>query len=78
MVDIPKIVEAVRKRDIANRLADIYMIIATNNRAIEEADYKTYISGLNKSLGIKAEQKFDRDKFEELRALTSMGGNRAR
>jgi hypothetical protein len=54
------------------------MIIATNNRAIEEADYKSYISGLNKSLGIKAEQKFDRDKFEELRALTSMGANRAR
>jgi hypothetical protein len=77
-VDIPKIIEAARKRDIANRLADIYTIIATNNRSIEEADYKTYIGGLNKSLGIKTEQKFDRDKFEELRALTNMGGNRAR
>jgi hypothetical protein len=77
-VDIPKIIEAARKRDIADRLADIYMRIATNNRSIEEADYKTYIGGLNKSLGIKTEQKFDRDKFEELRALTSAGGNRTR
>jgi CRISPR/Cas system type I-B associated protein Csh2 (Cas7 group RAMP superfamily) len=77
-VDIPKIIEAARKRDIANRLADIYMRIATNNRSIEEADYKAYIGNLNKSLGIKTEQKFDRDKFEELRALTNMGGNRAR
>lgn len=78
MVDLPKIIEAVRKRDIANRLGDIYMIVATNNRSIEEADYKSYISGLNKSLGVKAEQKFDRAKFEELRALTSMGANKAR
>jgi hypothetical protein len=78
MVDLPKIIEAVRKRDIADRLGDIYMIVATNNRSIEEADYKTYIGGLNKSLGVKAEQKFDRAKFEELRALTGMGGNRAR
>jgi len=29
-------------------------------------------------LGVKAEQKFDRAKFEELRALTGMGGNKAR
>jgi hypothetical protein len=64
-VDIPKIIEAARKRDIANRLADIYMRVATNNRSIEEADYKTYIGGLNKILGIKADQKFDREKFEE-------------
>jgi hypothetical protein len=78
MVDIPKIIEAARKRDVANRLGDIYMIVATNNRSIEEADYKTYISGLNKSLGVKTEQKFDRAKFEELRALTGMGANRAR
>ena len=78
MVDLPKIIESARKRDIAKRLADINMIVATNNKALEDADYKSYISGLNKSLGIKAEQKFDRAKFEELRALTGMGGNRAR
>jgi hypothetical protein len=77
-VDIPKIIEAARKRDIANRLADINMRIATNNKSLEEADYKTYIGGLSKILGIKADQKFDREKFEELRALTSMGGNKAR
>jgi hypothetical protein len=77
-VDIPKIIEAARKRDIANRLADINMIVATNNKSLEDADYKAYISGLSKILGIKADQKFDREKFEELRALTSMGGNRAR
>jgi hypothetical protein len=54
------------------------MILATNNRGMEDADYKSYINGINKSLGVKADQKFDREKFEELRALTGMGGNRAR
>ena len=78
MVDLPKIIESVRKRDIVKRLGDLQMILATNNRGMEEADYKSYITGLNKSLGIKAEQKFDRAKFEELRALTGMGANRAR
>jgi hypothetical protein len=78
MVDIPKVIEASRKRDIANRLSDLQMILATNNRGMEDADYKSYINGINKSLGVKADQKFDREKFEELRALTGMGGNRAR
>jgi hypothetical protein len=78
MVDLPKIIEAARKRDITRRLGDLQMVLATNNRGMEDADYKSYVSGLNKSLGIKADQKFDRDKFEELRALTNMGANKAR
>jgi hypothetical protein len=42
---------------------------------MDDAEYKKFISGLNKEVGIKAENKFDRDKFEQLRAMTEMGGN---
>lgn len=78
MVDLPKIIEAKHKQVVGNRLNNIMMLTATNGRSIEESDYKAYINGLNKSLGVKAEEKFNRDKFEELRAMTNMGANLAR
>jgi hypothetical protein len=67
MADLPALLSAKRKHDAANRLGDIFMLIATNSRSVEEADYKTYIRGLNKEVGVKEEQGFNRDKFEELR-----------
>jgi hypothetical protein len=78
MVDLPTLIEKKRKSIVEQRLGDIFMILATNNRGIEEAEYKTYINNLNKSLGIKIEEKFDRNKFEELRMMTNMGGNRVK
>jgi hypothetical protein len=67
MIDLPKLLEVKRKHEAANQLGDVYKLIATNNRSIEEADYKTYIRGLNKEIGIKPKQTFDREKFEQLR-----------
>jgi hypothetical protein len=78
MVDLSKLLEAKRKQSAFSRLNDVFTNIATNNRAMDDAEYKKFISGLNKEVGIKAENKFDRDKFEQLRAMTEMGGNRAR
>jgi hypothetical protein len=67
MVDIPTVLEAKRKRDALDRLNDVYLGLATNNRGLEEADYKAFIRRLNKDVGIKEEKGFNRDKFEELR-----------
>lgn len=67
MADLPALLSVKRKHDAANRLGDIFMRIATNNRSVEEADYKTYIRGLNKDVGVKESNKFDREKFEQLR-----------
>jgi hypothetical protein len=78
MVDLTRLLEAKRKHDAFGRLNDVFTTLATNNRGMEDAEYKKFISGLNKEVGIKAENKFDRDKFEQLRAMTEMGGNRAR
>jgi hypothetical protein len=54
------------------------MILATNNRMLDEPDYKEYMRNLQKDLEIEEEQKFDRNKFEQLRALANSGGNRAK
>jgi hypothetical protein len=78
MVDLAKLLEAKRKQSAYSRLNDVFMTIATNNRGMEDSEYKKFIGGLNKELGIKAENKFNRDKFEQLRAMTEMGGNKAR
>jgi hypothetical protein len=78
MVDLVKILETKRKHDALNRLNNVFTILATNNRGMDDAEYKKFISGLNKELGIKSENKFNRDKFEQLRAMTEMGGNKAR
>jgi hypothetical protein len=71
MVDLPALLKAKRKHDALNRLNDATMRIATGNRAMDEAEYKKYINGLNKEIGVKQSNKFDRAKFEELRAMTN-------
>jgi hypothetical protein len=72
MVDLAKLLEAKRKHSAASRLNDVFIAIATNNRGMDDAEYKKFISGLNKELGIKPETKFNRDKFEQLRAMTGV------
>jgi len=67
MVDVPAVLEAKRKQDALMRLNDVYLGLATHNRGLEEADYKAFIRRLNKDVGVKEEQGFNRDKFEELR-----------
>jgi hypothetical protein len=78
MVDLANLLEAKRKHSAYARLNEVFMTLATNNRGMEDAEYKKFISGLNKEVGVKAETKFNRDKFEQLRAMTEMGGNKAR
>jgi hypothetical protein len=71
MVDLPALLKAKRKHDAANLLNEMLTALATNNRAMEDAEQKKYIAGLNKEMGIKQSNKFDRAKFEELRAMTN-------
>jgi hypothetical protein len=70
MVDLPTLLRAKRKQDALNRLNDLMTLVATGGRSMEDAEYKKFIAGLNKDIGIKQSNKFDRSKFEELRAMT--------
>lgn len=72
MVDLSKLLDAKRKQSASYRLNDVLLTIATNNRGMDDAEYKKFISGLNKELGIKPENKFNREKFEQLRAMTGV------
>ncbi|QHA36851.1 hypothetical protein [Rossellomorea marisflavi] len=51
-------------------MQELQLRIATNNRAMEDADYKTLIHGMTKQLGVQEETAgFSREKFEQLRAM---------
>lgn len=70
MVDLMELVERKGKYDAANRLQELQLRIATNNRAMEDADYKTMIHGMTKQLGVRGETTgFSREKFDQLRAM---------
>lgn len=73
MVDLPKLVEKKMKFDAVKRLGELQFVLASNNRSFEEAEYRKYVKQLSNQAGIKSETNFDRDKFEQLRALTKGG-----
>ncbi|MFL6479383.1 MAG: hypothetical protein ACJ8F5_00230 [Bacillales bacterium] len=73
MVDILAVLEQKRKLDAVNRLQTVQALLATNNRAMEDSESKSFMRELTKALGVK-EEKFSRAKFEELRRFTEMGG----
>jgi hypothetical protein len=70
MIDLVKVIEAKRKVEAAEKLEHMRMILSTNNRGVEDAEYKALISEFTKRIGVKTETKFNRDKFEQLRALS--------
>lgn len=74
MIDLRALLEQKRKYDAMQRLQDVQLALATNNRSVEDAEFKSLIKTLNNSLGVKHEEKFSREKFEELRRFTEMNG----
>jgi hypothetical protein len=78
MSDIPKLLEEQAKEKNQKILEQILIHLATNNRALEEDEYKRFMNRISKALKQNPNVQFDRDKFEELRLLTDMGANKAR
>lgn len=69
MVDLVKLIESKRKLDAVDKLEQVRMALSTNNRGVEDAEYKALIADLTKRVGVKPEAKFNRSKFEQLRAM---------
>jgi hypothetical protein len=69
MVDLAELIESKRKVEAAEKLERVRMTLGTNNRSMEDAEYKSLISDLTNRIGMKQETKFNRDKFDQLRAM---------
>jgi hypothetical protein len=67
MIDLPELLRAKRKHDAVDRLNRVVAMITTNNRGVDDAEFKKFMLDLNKATGIKENEKFNREKFEELR-----------
>jgi hypothetical protein len=76
LVDLPDLIDAKNRIEAQQRLTSIQERVAANGRQMADEDYNRYRSALLKDAGIKAPSGFDRDKFEELRAMTHKGGNK--
>jgi hypothetical protein len=78
MSDLPKLLtEKVQEKYLAI-FEQILVRLATNNRGLEESEYKKFVESITKQLKTNQTEGFDRDKFEELRFLTNLGANKAR
>jgi hypothetical protein len=70
MIDLPRLIERKVKLDAVKRLEDMRFTFASNNRSLEEVEFKKYMNELTKRTGAKISETFDREKFEQLRAMT--------
>ncbi|WP_078390725.1 hypothetical protein [Shouchella patagoniensis] len=78
-MDLPEIIAIKRKTNAINQLRAEQSRLATNNRGLDDEGYTKHRRELSREAGIKPQdQRFDREKFEEARALVSglgRGGN---
>lgn len=78
MADLPKLLEEKAKEKHEKLLEKVLIQLATNQRSLEEGEFKKFMGQISKALNQNQTNAFDRDKMEELRMLTQMGANRAR
>jgi hypothetical protein len=62
-----------QKIEAQKTLKEMQIIMATNNRQLPDADFKHFRNAIVKDTGFKISNKFDREKFEQLRAMTNKG-----
>jgi hypothetical protein len=70
MVDLAELMRQKRKHNALAQLEEVNLLLATNNRGLEESDAKRYMQNISRATGVKQETKFNRQKMEELRAFT--------
>ncbi|WP_370221990.1 hypothetical protein [Cytobacillus sp.] len=76
--DLPQLLEERAKEKNEKILEQIFIRLATNQRAMEEEEYKKFLKVLTKKLKSQPGLEFSRDKMEELRMMTHLGANKSR
>lgn len=77
MVDIPRLIKLKQKEKSSDNITKLQLLIASNNRTIEDEAFKDLIRNLTKNLEDKSRQdKLDRNALEALRFMTNMGANK--
>lgn len=69
MVDLPELIQLKHKENQAEKLVQLQILIASNNRNLEEKEYTKFIKTLvpANSKSIEDTSTFSRDKLEQLR-----------
>jgi hypothetical protein len=78
LVDLPDLLDKRREHDAQERMTTLQLMIAANNRAMNDEHYGKLTGELLRNSGVKQETGFDRNAFEKLRAFTNSGANSVR
>lgn len=71
MVDIPQLLKINAEKETQERILQLKLLIASNQRMMEDKEYKQFIEILNPK---QVSNQFNRDRVEQLRAMS--GGRR--
>lgn len=69
MVDLPFLIEKKHEQLNGEKLTQLQLMTAANNRTMEENDYKRLVGSLVPEEAKEDMNTFDRDKFEQLRSM---------
>lgn len=69
MVDLPFLIEKKHEQHNGEKLMQLQLMTAANNRAMEDNDYKRLVDSLTPAEAKEDMNKFDRDKLEQLRSM---------
>lgn len=67
MVDIPKLIQKKREKENTDRMIQLRLLIASNNRMMDDKDYSQFINVLSPENRL---EKFDRNAVERLRSMS--------
>lgn len=71
MVDIPQLLKLKAEKETQERILQLKMLIASNQRTMEDKEYKQFIEILNPK---QVSNRFNRDRVEQLRAMSGGRG----
>lgn len=71
MVDIPQLLKINAEKETQERILQLKLLIASNQRMMEDKEYKQFIEILKPK---QVSNQFNRDRVEQLRAMS--GGRR--
>ncbi|WP_392454806.1 hypothetical protein ACF3OH_11900 [Chryseomicrobium aureum] len=71
MVDIPQLLKLKAEKETQERILQLKLLIASNQRTMEDKEYKQFIEILNPK---QVSNQFNRDRVEQLRAMSGGRG----
>jgi hypothetical protein len=78
LVDLPDLLDKKREHESQERMTTLQLMVAANNRAMNDEHYGKLTGDLLRGAGVKQQTGFDRGAMDKLHAFTNSGANSVR